>query len=398
MASTRSGRDPGRAAVASWTRRGLLAGLGALAAAPARGEAPRLRPVPDFTRLARDPFVVGVRPHRTGGVRLGLEEVSAARKFLVTNYGHGGAGITLAWGCADRVVAMVEAAAGRLGRTPSVAVVGAGVAGLTSASGLLARFPDLSLTVYAKVADPAATTSWVAGGQFEPSGIWREYQDDARKEELAALLRGSRGHIDALRREGTAVGHGIVERDDFAFDHEIGSVDRFTPADVTLRALPTFLPFPGLESVPGRRHRTFLVHPQVLLTRLWTELRTRVVPIVERTFTGRAELLALPQDVVVACPGLGARELLDDAAMVPQRGHLVRLEKADEGLDWLFSGGCLNRATSYVFCRQWDVVVGGTVVPGDDREGVRPDDGPVFDRVIRNAARLFAGASADCEE
>lgn len=52
---------------------------------------------------------VGWRPHRKGGVRLEAE-VTDAGLLVVHNYGHGGAGVSLSWGCAGDVVKLVEAA------------------------------------------------------------------------------------------------------------------------------------------------------------------------------------------------------------------------------------------------------------------------------------------------
>jgi D-amino-acid oxidase len=49
---------------------------------------------------------VGLRPGRPS-VRLEAER-PAAGKLLVHNYGHGGAGVTLSWGCADEVVSIVR--------------------------------------------------------------------------------------------------------------------------------------------------------------------------------------------------------------------------------------------------------------------------------------------------
>lgn len=43
----------------------------------------------------------GVRPYREGGARLELEG-----QGTIHNYGHGGSGVTVAWGCADQVVVL----------------------------------------------------------------------------------------------------------------------------------------------------------------------------------------------------------------------------------------------------------------------------------------------------
>ena len=48
---------------------------------------------------------VGLRPSRSE-VRLESEVVNGT--LIIHNYGHGGAGVTLSWGCADEVVSLIE--------------------------------------------------------------------------------------------------------------------------------------------------------------------------------------------------------------------------------------------------------------------------------------------------
>lgn len=49
---------------------------------------------------------VGLRPFRIGGVRLEHEVIEGMH--VIHNYGHGGCGITLSWGCASHVVGLVK--------------------------------------------------------------------------------------------------------------------------------------------------------------------------------------------------------------------------------------------------------------------------------------------------
>ncbi len=63
----------------------------------------------EFASIAPDDILdvyCGVRPVRST-VRVEAEQVAPGR-LLVHNYGHGGAGITLSWGCAEEVVKLVE--------------------------------------------------------------------------------------------------------------------------------------------------------------------------------------------------------------------------------------------------------------------------------------------------
>jgi D-amino-acid oxidase len=52
---------------------------------------------------AAEPVRVGLRPFRKHNVRLELE----AATRVVHNYGHGGSGVTLSWGCAEEAADLV---------------------------------------------------------------------------------------------------------------------------------------------------------------------------------------------------------------------------------------------------------------------------------------------------
>jgi D-amino-acid oxidase len=65
---------------------------------------------PEFANLTQDDILevkIGLRPVRSD-VRLERESPAPGR-WLVSNYGHGGAGVTLSWGCAAEVVDLIEA-------------------------------------------------------------------------------------------------------------------------------------------------------------------------------------------------------------------------------------------------------------------------------------------------
>ena len=151
-------------------RRELLAAGGALAlsgcaTAPVR---PRLGSATCLPRVraSRDRLIrtlVGLRPYRPSGFVVRAEAFGDKR--LVHNYGHGGSGITLSWGTSRLATNL-----GLPGHQGAVAVIGAGVVGLTTAR--LVQEAGYPVTIYAQ-ALPPETTSNIAGGQWFPSLLHR---------------------------------------------------------------------------------------------------------------------------------------------------------------------------------------------------------------------------------
>ena len=396
-------------------RRALLQALGALSLPGlARAESPvppladgallggRRRASPNFDALHPErPYAIGVRPHRVGGVRLELAEPLPApdggvAKQVVHNYGHGACGITLALGCAEQAAGHVGEAVARVqaaGATPSVAVIGIGAVGLTTALAVRRRWPTLPLTLYAASLDVRTTTSWLAGGQFEPSGMWREYREGDGPERFATLLRQAKAQLMAQRDDWGRLG--VLERDNFTLDKDHTALDLFTPRDVIAAPDKGLLPFENL-AVPGRRYRTWLINPMRWLPAMKADLQAAGASFVERRFAALSDVASLTETVVVNCTGYGAKALWGDRMVIAQRGHLVALQRTDEGQDWLFGGGCANGVISYAFCRHDDVMIGGTWGLEDDHPTIRDDDPPAFARVRSNGRTLFAGAPEAC--
>jgi D-amino-acid oxidase len=76
-------------------------GIDAASAASIRAHCERLNPL--LSTAPARAHKVGIRPCRST-VRLELEHEDGTR--IVHNYGHGGAGVTLSWGCADEVASL----------------------------------------------------------------------------------------------------------------------------------------------------------------------------------------------------------------------------------------------------------------------------------------------------
>ncbi|MCR9077213.1 MAG: FAD-dependent oxidoreductase, partial [bacterium] len=107
--------------------------------------------------------VCGLRPCRHGGLRLETESIGTKR--VVHHYGHGGCGVTIAFGTAPIALDLV---AHETDSREPIAILGAGVVGLVTARMLAsAGYP---VTVYADRIG-TDTTSVIAGAIWLPVGI-----------------------------------------------------------------------------------------------------------------------------------------------------------------------------------------------------------------------------------
>jgi len=327
-------------------------------------------PDPDFSCNEVDPincrFIAGVRPYRETTFRLELDRTGP--KPIVHNYGHGGAGITMSWGCADVVRSTI------LPHVPSggaIAILGAGVMGLTAAT--LLRTAGYRVAIYAEKF--SGTTSDVAGGQWAPSVV-ESKPDAASKRQFEEILRVSfRKHLQ------NSLAYGVSRRTNYTL-RESPSFKK-VPYDIVPSPTPfSRLPFAHLNR-PGFGYETLLVEPPVFLGKLRADLRADPnVTWTPYTFQQRAQIFALPEVAVVNCTGFGSKKLFNDSLMMPIKGQLA-LVKAQPHLQYLYSTG-----ETYVFPRGDCVVVGGSYEEGVNDEVADPVK---CRRILQMARNVFAG-------
>jgi len=304
---------------------------------------------PDFSyNPATSPCRAGVRPHREVTYRLEPDTQTIAGKLIIHNYGHGGAGITMSWGCAEVVCEMLL----QHGMPDAVAVLGAGVMGLTAATLITER--NIPVTVYAEKFTPC-TTSDVAGGQWAPSFVNYERNDSAKRLAYFDVLRRAR-----KAHENRGPGFGVWQRWNYTIN-EVQHLKELPPDIVPPVTVLAHLPFARLNR-PGFKYDLLLVEPPTLMARLQQDLSRRAT-FVTRKFLHVSEVAALSEKVIVNCTGYGAGQLFQDHLMKPLKGQLVFL-KPQRNLKYLFSGA----TNCYVFPRSDAVIVGGSQQPVDDEK------------------------------
>ncbi len=340
--------------------------------------------------------VAGVRPHRDGGVRLGLDTTGLGRagQNIIHNYGHGGGGITLSLGCALRVgnaVARIVGPASRTVTPPAVAIIGSGVAGLTVARELKNRWPRMRIRILTRSQNITDSTSHIAGGQFAPSGVYAEYNTASEREFFSELLLDSRRQLQAIVAAGQGARYGIRQRFNYSAK-DLPDMQRFVPK-VFKPPIRGELPFATLSREPGWEYDTWLIEPPIFLEALRRELVGKGVAFRwGYRVAGAQALRALPETIVINCSGLGAGQMLQDADMVPIKGHLVILRNR-ANLKYLLSGCASASNASYFFGRTNDMVVGGTYNYWDDSTNAET---ATCQAILRRMQSIFDGDASSC--
>ena len=315
-------------------------------------------------RVSRDRIireVVGLRPYRSEGFVVDAERVG--HKFLIHNYGHGGAGITLSWGTASLALDLARdflgARASRPGRSSRpashrrFAVLSCGVNGLSTALLLQRRFQDGpgTLTIYAKDLPPE-TTSNIAGGFWYPTSVYDPRAASTQfTEQFRLACRISNRAFQLL----VGPEYGVRWIDTFELYRDEASLGRERPGGNDLypqqevhRDAGRHFGFPF-----ARQYSTMLIEPPVYLNALLRDFYIAGGRLVVKEFRNREEIMHLPEPLIFNCTGLGARALFGDQKLGPVRGQLeVLLPQPEIDYCYLSSG--------YMFPRRDGIILGGT--------------------------------------
>jgi D-amino-acid oxidase len=269
---------------------------------------------------------VGLRPHRDSGFVLKAEKFDA--KTVIHDYGFGGAGMSLAWGCGAMAANMALQHDER-----RAAVLGCGSPGLTVARQLQRRGFDV--TIYTLAVPPDTTSNMSMAGFTPTAGLVsadrRTPQWDAQFREAAEisyrqlqLLAGAPGYgvywIDSYtateypnpqpQAEGAA---GTNPGQDLLPDQLRTGRDREVLG-------PGEHPFPAKYAV---RTSQLSIEPSIYLEALVRDFVLFGGKIVIRKFDTPRDLMSLNEPVIVNCTGLGSKTIFNDNELVPVKGQLT---------------------------------------------------------------------------
>ena len=290
----------------------------------------------DESRVIRT--VAGLRPYRRSGFVVRAEPLGTKR--LVHNYGHGGGGITLSWGSSKLATEI-----GLQGHSGPVAVLGAGVMGLSTAR--LVQEAGFPVTIYA-AALPPDTTSNIAGGQFHPYALFRDSEVTSEfRRQFARALDYSWRRFQIMVGEEYGVRWLPTYVETNSPDAKL--LETFPPVNRMLRSAEH--PFP-LDKV--LRYDTMYVETGRYLRQMLRDVQIAGGKVEVRRFATPVDIASLPEALVINCTGLGSRELFGDQDLHPARGQLAVLEPQPE-VKYAVTGG-----PGYMFPRPDGIILGGT--------------------------------------
>jgi D-amino-acid oxidase len=330
--------------------------------------------------------VVGLRPFREGGIRLAAEVVGGA--WIVHNYGHGGAGLTLSWGTVNEALALSKTQREVPGT--QMVVVGGGVIGLTTALELQQQ--GHSVTIYSDEFFPNNVSN-IAGGLWSPVSVDLDASNVVEREKLKRIQIDSWRKYQALEKSGWPLRSMPMFVTEQA--REKSGLDLF-------EALPELFQVTHHDRLPiqgvtqgGYEVNTILIDTPRYLAGLKAQVEANGAKLVKRKFSYLRDIVDTvgTNTVIYNCTGLGARYLANDPAVIPVRGDLVYI-KAHAGFDpgsigyMAFYG---PDGTDYMFPRSGEVVVGGTFRKNESALDIEP---ATCAKKLESLAEFFGRASS----
>lgn len=371
-----------------------LAGLGMGACAPksAASVAPGAPPVPKRPMVVLPPVrvsmdrviraTVGLRPFRPTGFVLKATKLDA--KTLIHNYGHGGSGMSLSWGTASMAADLALEHPER-----RAAVIGSGIVGLTTARMLQRR--GFTVTIYAERIPPDVTSNWSLAAWTPTSGLvefskrtpeWNTQLVQAAEIAYRQLqfMAGPRYGISWIPN------YAPTDSAESARGENALLPRHLLPAQTLLG--PGEHPFPTQYCIERPDLR---IEPNIYLPAMIDDVLRFGGQIVIRRFESPKDLLALAENVIVNCTGLGAGALFGDSEITPVKGLLVLLPPQAE-VQYATSGGVNIPQTQrglfvHMMPRTDGIVLGGTTERGVGTFDVNEDEKR---RIVETHIALFA--------
>ncbi|VVC76395.1 putative D-amino-acid oxidase [Aquicella siphonis] len=340
---------------------------------------------PDFSSAQIMGLNVGIRPFRTSGVRLQAEYLSD--KLIIHNYGYGGSGLSLCWGGSQEAMGILRQEQNNhpeLSRPDAIAVLGAGIIGITTAYDLLAQ--GCRVNIYADAFSPHLTSN-VAAGIFSAPTV-RADMSAVQSELLNHLFAISSQRFLAMAQSERPELSGVKFITDYHFEAESASELKSEKFKKTqMRKKRVRVHFNNGLIKAGIQTRELGIDGKIFIEDLYARLLSRGVLFHQRKFESVRDISGLNEKIIFNCTSMGSKILFNDTSFRPVRGHLIYF-KPQPGIDYSLYHSLPGETDYWVKLYPWRdrLILGGVFEHGKDEAVIDP---LVIERLLENARVCF---------
>lgn len=315
---------------------------------------------------------VGIRPFRKTGVRIEAEYIGG--KLIIHNYGYGGSGLTLSFGGSQEVLDILH---DHHMPSKSVAILGAGVAGLITAYDLLKRGYEVHL-----YADqwPPHLTSHVAAGIWTPLSFPKDLSEEKKQFHLRLEETSRSRFLKSVGENPEFAGIGIINSYSF-------KLETSPESERTKQREAIIAHFDNERTKNGRMIREIAIDGQLFMDDLYNKVKNGGAVLNPFHFETLEDILRLAEPIIINCTSMGSIQLFQDQEFIPIRGQLVYFNPHRE-FDYLFFHQIDNNPNdsnlyfvSIYPCN--DKLILGGVYELHQSEAVNTQE--VIDKMIKNA-------------
>ncbi|CAF0813329.1 unnamed protein product [Brachionus calyciflorus] len=266
-----------------------------------------------------------------------------------------------------------------------IAVIGAGIIGITSACRILDFFPDASITIYAETFSPD-TTSDVSAGFWEPYCI--------SPEQAGPIIKWGKETYDIMLKESlseNADKFGIQALSTYVLqDTEKPKVPYWSDIVRQFRLLNkedifSIVNESNQNFKSGFSYLTTTVVVKKYIPELTKKLKDKGVNFISCKINTLQEFIngnGSTYDYIINCTGLGARNFVPDSNVYPVKGQVLRVKAP-----WIKQCIMLDtNEVTYILPLSDVVVIGGTQQPNN--YSLNKDE-TEFENIINRCSKIY---------
>lgn len=328
---------------------------------------------PNISRENMVGTITGIRPCRKTGVRLEVEWLQD--KLMIHNYGYGGSGLTLSFGGSSEVLEILNH---QQHSSKTVAVLGAGVIGLTVAYDLLES--GYEIHIYSEKWNPNLTSN-VAAGSWTPYLLPSNISLEKQQLHQRMLEIAEKRFLKSTGNDPEFAGVRLM-------NYYVLAPSNSQDIKMTNPAEEVIVHFDNGIIKNGRKIHRVGLDGKLFMEDLYSKVKSKGAILQQKRFESVEDLLNLKESIIVNCMSMGSRELFNDPEFTPVRGQIIYFQP-QEDIDYMLFQN-IPESNYFFHIYPWsDRIVLGGVYEHNEEEPIINQK--AIDKIIENAEKCLSG-------